>query len=130
VSLESLGLDGGRHKVEIIAIGFFFFLVLGSIGAIPRQFMFLDGGAAHTVNDEHPALGEKVSMVILLPLKENEPHDIGSILRELAEEGTLLHLMPNIVHDIQSLAASLVFLSAHKEIDKEPVFHHDWCSWG
>jgi hypothetical protein len=34
---ESLGLDGGWHKVGVITIGLFFFLVLGSIGAVPWQ---------------------------------------------------------------------------------------------
>jgi hypothetical protein len=29
---ESLGLDGGWHKVRVIAIGLFFLLILGSIG--------------------------------------------------------------------------------------------------
>jgi phenylalanine-4-hydroxylase len=73
------------------------------------------------VSGEHPALGEKVSTVSFIPLKANEPHDVGSILRELAEVG-LYHLMPNIVHDVQLHVASLVFLSAYKEIDEESMY--------
>jgi hypothetical protein len=57
----------------------------------------------------------------LIPLETNEPHEIGSVLRKLAEEGTITHLMPNVVHDVQLLAAAPQLMCAHKEIHKESV---------
>jgi hypothetical protein len=84
--------------------------------------VILDGGATLTVSGAGCTLRENVSTASSLPLETNDPHDVWCILGKLAEEGTILHLMTNIVHNIQLLAAALVLLSAHKEVDNETMY--------
>jgi hypothetical protein len=64
---------------------------------------------------------DEISTASSVPFEANEPHDVWCILRELAEEGTILHLMPYVVHDVQLLASTLVLLSTHKEVHKKTM---------
>jgi hypothetical protein len=73
------------------------------------------------VSGDEAALGEEVSTVGLAPLVANQLHDVGSILRKLPVNGTITHLMPNVVHAIQLEPAAMILLSEHKRVDMEPV---------
>jgi hypothetical protein len=72
-------------------------------------------------SDVGAALLKKISTALLIPLETNEPHEVRSVLRKLAKECTITHLMPNVIHDVQLLAAAPQLMSAHKEIHKEPM---------
>lgn len=118
----TLGLGGRRHVVGVITISLnLFMLVLGSTGAIPSEQVSLDGGVAHKMSREAPILSEEVTPLGLAPLDANQPQDVGSISGELAEKSTLTHLVPYVVHDVQLLAAALVEVSEHHDVDKEPI---------
>ena len=116
---EALLLDGVGHIVGVVAIGFIFILVLGSSFAKPWKVMVLDKRTLLLMDsDVGTTFLKKISMALLLPLEKNEPHDVRRILGKLAKKGTITHLMPNVVHDVQLLAAAPQLMCAHKEIHK------------
>jgi hypothetical protein len=73
------------------------------------------------VSGDDATLSEEVSTSSLFPLEENQSHDVGGILGKLAKEGAITHPMPYIVHAIQLLAAALVLLSEHEEVERKAV---------
>jgi hypothetical protein len=76
----TLGLDGVRNIVGVIAIGFLIFFVLGGLGAKPWELMGLDNEAAHRVSSEETTLSEEVSTPCLFPLEANQLHDVWGVL--------------------------------------------------
>jgi hypothetical protein len=117
----TLGLDGLRHMVRVIAIGLLIFLILGDIGAKPWLQVCLYNGSAHKMISDAATLSEEVSTPSLIPLEANQTHDVWGILGNLPEEGAVTHLMPYIVHAIQLLSAALVLLSEHEEVERKAV---------
>jgi hypothetical protein len=84
--------------------------------------MFLLLGALLLVDSEGAALLHEVPTTRLIPFVANELHDVWSILGKLPEEGTIMHLMPYVVHDIQLLAPTLHLIGAHKEVHKKAMY--------
>jgi hypothetical protein len=78
--------------------------------------MILDKRTLLLVDSDGVALLHKISAERLIPLNENKHRDVRPILRKLAKEGTVTHLMPNVVHDVQLLAAAPHFMSTHKKV--------------